>query len=78
MGTVLGMLSTKVFIVCVILYCASNKIMEKWMSKRDIFYDTIMAKAFGEYPWQLYVYAVVKIATLVVGFFALLITTFNL
>lgn len=78
MATVLGMLSIKVLIVCVILYYASEKIIIKWLSKRDKFYDTIMAKAFDEYPWQVYAYALVKIATLIVGFFALLITIFNL
>lgn len=84
MGTVLGMLSTKVFIVCVILYFVSEKIvmsfvdthLEKHFDTWDD--DVIKGIENRKYPWQLYVYAFVKIATLIVGFFALLITIFNL
>lgn len=76
MGTILGMLSTKVFIVCVILYFVTEKIMVSWVESN--MFDVALTKLTKEYPWQMYVYALVKIIILIVGFFALLITIFNL
>lgn len=84
MGAVLGMLSTKVFIVCVILYFVAEKIVmdfvEIHLKKHFDTWDDDIIKGIVDkkYPWQMYVYALIKISTLIVGFFALLITIFNL
>jgi hypothetical protein len=76
MGTILGMLSVKVFLVCVILYFVTEKITKSWVKSNRL--DVRIAKLTKDYPWQVYAYALVEYVILIVGFIALLITISNL